>query len=177
VRIPSGGQRDKRGEAVALLATKDVSMTSRKLLTVQEAATYLAVSVSTLYGWVYQRRIPFVKIGRALRFDASDLVAFVDARRTRPPDPATMRARLAKGRKRAAMGIYKRGNVYWIDFYDQNRNRVQESSLSTDRQDAEDLLTVRRSEILRGVYKQPVKITFGEFGERYMEHAKTNKRS
>jgi len=30
---------------------------------------------------------------------------------------------------------------------------------------------------LRGLYKQPVKITFGEFGERYMEHAKTNKRS
>jgi integrase len=30
---------------------------------------------------------------------------------------------------------------------------------------------------LRGVYKQPVKITFREFGERYMEHAKTNKRS
>ncbi|MGC1838172.1 MAG: tyrosine-type recombinase/integrase [Candidatus Acidiferrales bacterium] len=31
--------------------------------------------------------------------------------------------------------------------------------------------------MLRGVYKQPVKITFGEFGKRYMEHAKTNKRS
>jgi len=75
------------------------------------------------------------------------------------------------------MGIYKRGKVYWIDFYDQNRKRVQESSQSTHRQDAEDLLTLRKSEILRGVYKQPVKMTFGEFGERYMEHAKTNKRS
>lgn len=30
---------------------------------------------------------------------------------------------------------------------------------------------------MRGVYKQPVKITIGEFGERYMGHAKTNKRS
>jgi len=75
------------------------------------------------------------------------------------------------------MGIYKRGKVYWIDFYDPNRKRVQESSQSTSRQDAEDLLTLRKSEILRGVYKQPVKMTFGEFGERYMEHAKTNKRS
>ena len=75
------------------------------------------------------------------------------------------------------MGIYKRGRVYWIDFYDPNRNRVQESSQSTTRRDAENLLALRRSEILRGVYKQPVKMTFGEFGERYMEHAKTNKRS
>ena len=75
------------------------------------------------------------------------------------------------------MGIYKRGKVYWIDFYDPNRNRIQESSQSSNRRDAEDLLTLRKSEILRGVYKQPVKITFGEFGKRYMEHAKTNKRS
>jgi len=46
-----------------------------------------------------------------------------------------------------------------------------------NRQDASDLLAIRRSEILRGVYKQPVKITFLEFGDRYMEYAKTNKRS
>ena len=75
------------------------------------------------------------------------------------------------------MGIYKRGNVFWIDFYDQNRSRIQESSHSSSRRDAEKLLALRKSEILRGVYKQPVKITFGEFGERYMEHAKVNKRS
>lgn len=75
------------------------------------------------------------------------------------------------------MGIYKRGKVYWIDFHDQNRKRVQESSQSSNKRDAEDMLTLRKSELLRGVYKQPVKITFGEFGERYMEHAKTNKRS
>jgi integrase len=30
---------------------------------------------------------------------------------------------------------------------------------------------------LRGVFKRPVKITFEEFGKRYMEHAKANKRS
>jgi integrase len=75
------------------------------------------------------------------------------------------------------MGIYKRGNVYWIDFYDQNRKRIQESSQSPHRRDAESLYTLRKSEALRGIYKQPVKISLGEFGERYMEHAKANKRS
>jgi integrase len=75
------------------------------------------------------------------------------------------------------MGIYKRGKVYWIDFYDPDRNRVQESSQSSTRRDAENLLALRKSAILRGVYRQPVKITFGEFGDRYMEHAKANKRS
>jgi len=54
------------------------------LLTIREAAQYLAVSVSTLYGWVWQRRIPFVKIGRALRFDQSDLAAFIEANKHVP---------------------------------------------------------------------------------------------
>ncbi len=52
-----------------------------KLLTVQDAARYLAVSTSTLYGWVWQRRIAFVKVGRALRFDLADLQEFIRVNR------------------------------------------------------------------------------------------------
>lgn len=54
------------------------------LLTIREAAQYLAVSVSTLYGWVWQQRIPFIKIGRALRFDPHDLAAFIEANKHVP---------------------------------------------------------------------------------------------
>lgn len=58
--------------------------TAPRLVTVNDAARYLAVSVSTLYGWVYQRRIPFVKVGRALRFEMDDLDNFVERNRTQP---------------------------------------------------------------------------------------------
>jgi integrase len=75
------------------------------------------------------------------------------------------------------MGVYRRGAIWWIDYYNQSRERVQESSHSSNKRDAEELLTLRKSEILRGVYKRPVKITLSKFGERYMEHAKANKRS
>jgi excisionase family DNA binding protein len=51
------------------------------LVTVQEAAQLLTVSVSTLYGWVWQRRIPFIKVGRALRFAKADLKAFIERNR------------------------------------------------------------------------------------------------
>ncbi len=51
------------------------------LITVQDAAKFLAVSTSTLYGWVYQRRIPFVKVGRALRFELVELQKFIQANR------------------------------------------------------------------------------------------------
>ncbi len=57
------------------------SRTESGLITVQEAAKFLAVSTSTLYGWVYQRRIPFVKVGRALRFEMAELQKFIQSNR------------------------------------------------------------------------------------------------
>ena len=55
-----------------------------ELLTVHDAARFLNVSVS----WVYEHtrddaddRLPFVKLGKYLRFDRSDLRAYVDAKR------------------------------------------------------------------------------------------------
>jgi excisionase family DNA binding protein len=54
------------------------------LLTVQETAQFLKVSVS----WVYEHvrpdaedRLPFVKLGKYLRFDRRDLYAYIDAKR------------------------------------------------------------------------------------------------
>ncbi len=41
----------------------------RRLLNVQEAAEYTGLSVHTLYTWVSQRRIAFVKLGRLTKFD------------------------------------------------------------------------------------------------------------
>jgi excisionase family DNA binding protein len=43
--------------------------TQHTLMTVHEAADFLQISASTLYGWAWQRRIAFVKVGRALRFE------------------------------------------------------------------------------------------------------------
>jgi excisionase family DNA binding protein len=44
---------------------------SDRLLGVREAATMLGLKPSTLYQWAYERRIPVVKLGRALRFRRS----------------------------------------------------------------------------------------------------------
>jgi excisionase family DNA binding protein len=81
--------------------------TERHLITVQQAAYFLCVSVSTLYGWVWQRKIPFVKIGRALRFETVDLEKFVQSHkyeakkscewRQGGPDLRTIRGAAGKG--------------------------------------------------------------------------------
>lgn len=75
------------------------------------------------------------------------------------------------------MGIYRRKRIWWISYYDQHRSRVQESSHSSSRRNAERLHALRKSEVLRGVYRQPVRISLEEFESRYMEYAKANKRS
>jgi excisionase family DNA binding protein len=54
------------------------------LLTVHEAAQFLRVSIS----WIYEHvrpgagdRLPVLKIGKYLRFDRRDLLAYIDAKR------------------------------------------------------------------------------------------------
>jgi excisionase family DNA binding protein len=41
----------------------------RRLITIDELAALWNVPKTTLYNWVYQRRLPYVKLGRSLRFD------------------------------------------------------------------------------------------------------------
>jgi excisionase family DNA binding protein len=54
------------------------------LVDVVEAARILSVSVSTLYGWIWQRRIAFVKMGRAVRFEHCVLREFIQQSRVEP---------------------------------------------------------------------------------------------
>ena len=49
----------------------------KNLLTVQEVAEMLKISVSTLYRWVNKREIPFVKLGGKLRFNEGEIKTFV----------------------------------------------------------------------------------------------------
>ena len=48
-----------------------------RLLSVQEAGTYVGLSEHTLYTMVSQRRIPYVKVGRLTKFDVGLLDAWL----------------------------------------------------------------------------------------------------
>jgi excisionase family DNA binding protein len=56
----------------------------KPLLTIEEAAALLGVKTQTLYLWVSQRRIPFRKIGRLVRFTETDLEEFIEKRKQPP---------------------------------------------------------------------------------------------
>ncbi|MEJ2673525.1 MAG: helix-turn-helix domain-containing protein [Deltaproteobacteria bacterium] len=57
------------------------------LLTVDEAAQRLGISKHSLRGWVSQRRIPHVKIGRRTLFNPTDLDNLIKAFTVEPRKP------------------------------------------------------------------------------------------
>ena len=44
------------------------------LIDINELSRRLSVPKGTLYNWVYLHRIPFIKAGRSLRFDANEVI-------------------------------------------------------------------------------------------------------
>jgi len=65
-------------------------MLADKLLIVAEVADYLRVKPQTVYKFVQQRRIPFIKQGGLLRFRLRDLQAWERAHAVRSTTPLTM---------------------------------------------------------------------------------------
>ena len=52
-----------------------------RLLNVKEAARFLGTTEKTLYAKIWRREIPFIKIGRSVRFDVKDLEALIERSR------------------------------------------------------------------------------------------------
>ncbi|MEP6889811.1 MAG: helix-turn-helix domain-containing protein [Nitrospirota bacterium] len=50
---------------------------NKRFLNVKEAADYLGLAESTLYTMANQRRIPFTKMGRRLKFDRKELERWI----------------------------------------------------------------------------------------------------
>lgn len=45
----------------------------KRFIAIEDLAQYLSLSKGTLYVWVSQRRIPYLKMGGALRFDLREI--------------------------------------------------------------------------------------------------------
>jgi excisionase family DNA binding protein len=57
-----------------------------ELLTIEEAATRLNIQPWTLRSWVSQRKIPYVKLGRLIRFDPTALQRYIKQQSVDPVD-------------------------------------------------------------------------------------------
>jgi excisionase family DNA binding protein len=58
-----------------------------RLLNIQEVSQYTGLSVHTIYNMVSQRRIPYVKVGRLVRFDQRLLDQWLNQHTVMPIPP------------------------------------------------------------------------------------------
>ena len=54
------------------------------LISIDELATILRIHKGTIYNWVYRRKIPYVKVGRLVRFDLNEIAKYLDGCRIGP---------------------------------------------------------------------------------------------
>lgn len=59
----------------------DSNPTLEELLTLDEVAKFLKISVSTMRRLLGKRYIPFIKIGGSVRFATSDILSYVERQR------------------------------------------------------------------------------------------------
>ncbi|MFA5093476.1 MAG: helix-turn-helix domain-containing protein [Candidatus Omnitrophota bacterium] len=52
-------------------------MGEKQYLSPQELALMLGVSITTIYGWTSDRTIPFLKIGRLVRFEGLKIASWL----------------------------------------------------------------------------------------------------
>ena len=59
-------------------------MEETRILDIRAAAKFVGLRPSTLYTLVSARKIPHLKLGRAVRFDIHELINWLDQRRVPP---------------------------------------------------------------------------------------------
>jgi hypothetical protein len=76
--LPSSGPRiaaNTTTGATAMKASRTSDATlGKNLVDINELSRRLSIPKGTLYNRVYPRRIPFIKAGRSLRFDAPEVI-------------------------------------------------------------------------------------------------------
>jgi integrase len=74
------------------------------------------------------------------------------------------------------MALYRRGQK-WYASYSADGRRIQESTGTANRREAEKFLALRVSEAQRGVYVKNIHVPLPELWDRYLAYAMTHKRS
>lgn len=56
---------------------------TKKLLTISELSTLLNIKDTTIRKFIFYRKIPFIKVGRLIRFSSEDIQKWIEQMSTR----------------------------------------------------------------------------------------------
>jgi excisionase family DNA binding protein len=57
-----------------------VNITNKKFLNISDLSEYLGIAVNTIYSWIYQKKIPYTKVGRLVRFKGEEINKWIESR-------------------------------------------------------------------------------------------------
>ncbi len=58
-------------------------MPEKRFIGIKECAEYLGVTKRTLYSWTFAKKIPYIKMGRLVKFDLKELEGWIKERRVK----------------------------------------------------------------------------------------------
>lgn len=58
-------------------------MKLEQLLTINQLSEVLQIKVPTIYGWVHEDYIPYVKIGRLVRFEEDEVFKWLERKKSK----------------------------------------------------------------------------------------------
>lgn len=58
-------------------------MPEKRFIGIEECAAYLDIKKNTLYQWVNQRKIPYLKFGKRVKFDLQELEGWIKKKRVK----------------------------------------------------------------------------------------------
>ena len=59
-------------------------MPEQRFIGIKECSEYLGIPKGTLYSWTFSRKIPYIKMGRLVKFDLRKLEEWVKEREVKP---------------------------------------------------------------------------------------------
>lgn len=60
-----------------------VTTAPNHLIDIAEVSQQLGVRAKTVYSWVHTRQIPFIKVGRLVKFQQKDIEAWIEKRKVK----------------------------------------------------------------------------------------------
>lgn len=57
----------------------------KRFVGIKDLAVYLDLSENTVKAWVYQGKLPFIKMGRLIKFDLRQIEKWLDEKKAKSP--------------------------------------------------------------------------------------------
>ena len=145
-----------------------------KLMNISQLSEYVNLPKNTLYSWIFQRKIPFLKISRLVKFDRKEIDEWLKKHKKEVQNHSTLRLQRRIAKK---VILRQRKDVWYINFYSSPGKRIVRA-ISLDKKTAHLIakriiddakkLNSKRWEKLKGKEDFIEAISFGNSNKRDM---------